>query len=232
MSIIPRIYDWRLSCEPVNSFFRAGGEAIAGGLTLGGAMVSNPEPGGRAEYVMEFAAFVTEQATRDASWLISRITNGAVMRVPIFDSVQLVPWADLDQEPDGRTWANGETWAGGTLWAANPYAYVSATSATGSETFTADLSPIGRVLQIGHVIGFFSDGYDFAHTVMDIEYDGDDEATVTVSPPLRRAVTADVRMLFRPKMLATCANPSEVAGMFRRGRHVTLGAARMVEALV
>lgn len=232
MTITPVIYDWRQSCEPVNSLFRAGGQGIAGGMTLGGAMVSNPEPGGRAELIMDFARFVTPQQNTDASWLASRITNGAVMRVRLAQSVQLVPWADLDIADTGQTWANGEAWANDALWRASPYAVIAAGASEGSETLVVDMSVLGRVLKIGHVIGAFRDGYDFAHMVMDIEYDDDDAATLTVSPPLRRDMGAGGRILFRPAMLGVCANASEVAGTFLRGLHGQFGAVRMVEALV
>lgn len=229
MTYTPIIYDWRSSCAPLDTLFIAGGEAIAGGMTLGGVSISNPEPGGRAELVMSFATFPDPAQNRDASWTISRIRNGAIMRLPILSDVQLVPWADLDIADTGQTWANGEPWANDALWRASPFAPVVGTALAGAETVTVDLSVLGPVVQIGHVIGFFIDGYDFAHMVMDVEHNGD-EATLTISPPMRRGTSG--RMLFRPKMLGVCRNPAEVAAMFMRGRHVQMQAARFIEALV
>lgn len=230
MPYTPAIYDWRTTCAPIDQVFIAGGLSIAGGMTLGGAAVSNPEPGGRAELRLSFVTFPTVEANLDASWTVSRILSGSVMRIRLWETVQLVPWADLDITDEGQTWANGQPWANDENWRASPYAPVS-TAAKGSETFTVDLSVTGQILKIGHVIGFFLDGYDFAHVVMDIEPDGDD-AIVTVAPPLRRALTSSDRMLFRPAMLVVCQNAAEVAGTFASGRHMQLGAARMVECLV
>lgn len=231
MTYTPVIYDWRRSCEPIDTLFSAGGQSIAGGMTLGGASVSNPEPGGRAELVMAFATFPDPAQNLDASWTISRIRNSAIMRLQILSSVQLVPWADLDVADTGQTWANGAAWANDAPWRASPFAPIAVAALAGVETVTVDLSILGDIVQIGHVIGFFVDGYDFAHMVMDVEYDAG-EATLTVSPPLRRGLTTDDRMMFRPKMLGVCVNAAEVAGMFQRGRHVQLQPARFVEALV
>lgn len=233
MTYTPTIYDWRDSCAPLDQMFRAGGEAMVGGLTLGGTSVENPEPGGRAELHLQFAAFTSEQANRDASWLISRILNRNVMRVRLWETVQLVPAADLSPPvTEGVPWGNDQPWANDENWFWNPWVPVNAAAAKGAASFTANLNGLGEVLQIGHVVGFFADGYDFAHVVMDIEYDASDVATVQVSPPLRRALTTDDAMLFRPSMLVTCRNAREVAGQFMRGRHTQLNAAQLVEALV
>lgn len=232
MTYTPTIYDWPADCAPVDQVFRAGGQAIEGGMTLGGAMASNPEPGGRAELHLNFATFVTDAANRAASWLISRITNGAIMRVRLWDTTQLVPWADLDVPDVGQAWADASPWANDAAWATDPYAPITAVAAKGAEVFTADLSIIGQVLEVGHVIGFEVSGYHFAHVVMAISYGVSDAATVTVSPPLRRALAVTDDMLFRPSMLVTCRNASEVAGTFRRGLHMGLNSAKLVEALV
>lgn len=231
MTYTPTIYDWPADCAPVDQVFRAGGQAIEGGMTVGGTMGLNPEPGGRAELHLNFSTFVTDAANRAASWLISRITNGAIMRIRLSDTVQLVPWADLDIDASGQAWANGEPWSGGALWRSSPFAPVAAAGLKGEEQVAIDLSLLGDVVKIGHVLGFFLDGYDFAHVVMDVDYDAG-AATVTISPPLRRDVAAGERLLFRPSMLVTCKNAPEVAGTFRRGVHMSLNSAKLVEALV
>lgn len=200
-------------------------------MTLGGASVLHPEPGGRAELVMAFATFADAETNLDASWTASRIMNGTVWRIPLYGSVQLVSAADLDVPDTGQTWANGAAWANDENWRANPFAYVTAAASKGAASFAVDMSILGDVLKIGHVIGFHLDGYDFAHMVMDIDY-VDGVATVTVEPPLRRALAIDDYLLFRPVMTATCANAREVAGNFARGRAMTFGTARFVEALV
>jgi hypothetical protein len=230
MTFSPTIYDWRQSCAPISQVVRAGGISIDGGITLGGAATRNPEPGGRAELVMDFDPFVSEQANRDASWTVSRIMNGSVFRVRLYRTVQLVPEADLPVTDGSATWASGLPFANDVTWRANPWVPVAAAALKGASTVRLDLSPLGEVLQVGHLIGFSVDGYDFCHVVMDIDYGSD--ATVTVSPPLRRALaTTDVALL-RPAMLAVCINPEEVMTNFRSGRHMRFAQARFVEALV
>lgn len=231
MTYTPVIHDWRPTCAPIDQLFRAGGQAVAGGMTLGGVSVENPEPGGRAELLLNFAAFVTEETNLDASWTVSRILNGSVMRIRLWNTVQLVSEEALNVPDIGQEWANGQPWANDENWRANPFALVTATALAGASSFTVDMSVIGQVLKVGHVIGFLKDGYDFAHMVLDIEYSSG-VATVTVEPPLRRDLAADDLMLFRPSMLVTCRNAREVAGNFARGRTMAFGAARMVEALV
>lgn len=213
MTIIPAIYDWRSSLVPLHQIYRAGGQERDGGMTLSGAMISNPEPGGRGMLRMIFRPFSLSRAVNaDVSWTISRLLNQSVMRVRLRESMQLVCSADLNVTDTGQTWANGQPWANDENWRSNPFALVAAIALAGSETFTVDLSVTGQVLSIGHVIGFFLEGYDFAHIVMDIDYDGANLATVTVSPPLRRSLAANDLMLFRPSMLVTCMNARELSG--------------------
>lgn len=233
MTVAPTIYDWRKLCAPLSQVVRAGGASVSGGMTLGGALVQYPTPGGRISVTMDFATFSTVEENEAASWTISRIMAGALMRIPLYRTVQLVPEADLAglDEP-GIPWDGDIPWATYENWEWNPSVAVTATALRGAETFSADFGDLGEVLHIGHVVGFFADGYEFAHIVMDITYDESDVATVTVSPPLRRGLTTDDRMLFRPRLIATCANPDQVMGNFQSGRHMTFGQARFVEALV
>lgn len=232
MTYTPTIYDWRDDVTPINQVFRAAGQATDGGMTLGGVSVESPEPGGRAELALEFSAFATEAANLNASWTVSRICNGNVMRVRLWDSVQLVKGADLfgsaadHYEPISDSPASdGEP----TRWA--PQVPVAAAAAKGAASFTVDMTDVGEILRLGHVIGFNVGGYDFAHMVMDITYAAG-VATVEVSPPLRRALTTSDAMLFRPAMLVTCRNAREVMSNFTSGRHMQLNGARFAEALV
>lgn len=233
MVYAPTIYDWRGPCAPLSQVVRAGGAQESGGMTIGGALVGYPIPGGRISVTMDFATFSTVEENEAASWTISRIMAGALMRIPLYRTVQLVPEAALAGADDpGIPWDGGIPWATDANWSWNPTAPVAAAALRGGETFTADLGDLGRVLRIGHVIGFTSGNYDFTHVVMDIDYDVDDVATVTVSPTLRRALTTDDQMKFRPRIIATCGNAAEVMGNFQSGRHMTFGQARFVEALV
>ncbi|MEL7281345.1 MAG: hypothetical protein AAGK79_13380 [Pseudomonadota bacterium] len=233
MTYTPTIYDWRTSCAPFDQMFRAGGQSIAGGLTTGGARTESPEPGGRAELFWSFRRFGTTQQNRDASWLASRMLNGNVLRVPLVIGVQLVPETDLTPPADlGLTWANDKPWSNKKNWRWNPRVAVTVAALKGATSLTVDMSDFGEVLQIGHVIGFTVDGYEFAHMVMDVEYTDAGAATITVEPPLRRAVTTDDTMQFRPKMLVVCRNAREVGTQFQRGLHMQFAAAQFVEALV
>ena len=89
MTYSPEIYDWRSTIIPASQVLVAGGQAVQGGFTLGGAVSESPEPGGRAVLSVAFNAMRTV-AELDASWTMSRLMDGSIMRVPIFASPQLV----------------------------------------------------------------------------------------------------------------------------------------------
>jgi hypothetical protein len=225
------IYDWRINCAPIDQVFHAGGQDAGGQLTLGGYTNTNPEPGGRGSLVMNFNTFGGEAANLDASWTISRITNGSCFRIALYSSVQLVSAASLGVSETGNPWSNGEAWDNGQNWAPNYFAPIDQGALRGSIYCVLDMSNFGAVLRIGHVIGFKLDGLDFTHKIMDVSYSGL-KATVEVSPPLRRDLTTDDVVLFRPKALVRCSNPNEVMGTFSKGRYMTFGTARFVEALL
>lgn len=232
MTFIPQIYDWRSRLCPLSAVFEAGGTAIEGGFTAGGAAVSNPEPGGRGQLFMTFPTVYFDAArSLDVSWTISRVQNGAVMRVRLPPSRQLVTASALTVDDTGLTWANGEPWANDENWRANPWVPVTAAGERGGQTFGADFSTLGEVLSIGHVVGFHVDGLDFAHKVMEVEYSPANIATVTVSPPLRRAIPVGADLRLRPSFLGVVRGAAR-GQTFRR---LGLGLAseiRMVESLV
>lgn len=234
MTYTPTIYDWRYTVVPMSQVFLAGGTATAGGMTLGGASVENPEPGGRAELRLEIARIANEDANLDASWLASRLMNGNIFRVKLFaPSVQLLSDADLGGSTEtGVLWDNDLGWSGGQPWAFNPSSAITFGGQAGETTFRYNDSAYGRILKVGHVIGFHVDGYDFAHKVVDISYPSANRTEVTIEPPLRRRITTADRVLFRPSMLATCVNAREAVGNFLYGRAMTFGPLRLVEALV
>ena len=212
MTYTPTIYDWPANCEPLNQVFAAGGQSVPGGVTLGGTTFENPEPGGRGELTLDFATFVSDDALREASWLMSRIRNGAVFKYDLLVTPQLIAEADL-QTP--RT------------------APVDAAVSQGSSTVTLDMATQGQVLKVGHLIGFNydSDAWGATHVVESVSYDGSNVATVGVSPPIRRDMTTLDEAQFRPTMLIQCINPRDVLGTYQFGRHIRLGQARFVEAL-
>ena len=234
MTYVPVIYDWRDTVVPVKQVFIAGGQSLDGGMTLGGASVENPEPGGRAELRLEFDPFATAATNLDASWLASRMLNGSVFRIRLWQpTVQLLSDTILGGSTDlGVNWDNNLGWDGDVPWAFEPSSPITQGGAKGATQFRYNTVDYGRVLQIGHVIGFHSEGYDFAHVVVDISYPLTNRALVTVHPPLRRTITIADRVLFRPSMLATCVNAREVVGTFVYGTSLSFGPARFVEALV
>ncbi|SDI95734.1 hypothetical protein [Salipiger marinus] len=230
---MPPIYDWRSRLCNVGQVFLQPGQSDMGGMTLGGFLTENPEPGGRYHLRMSFPPFWKDRArNKDASWTITRLSAGAIMRIPLLPSVQLVSAADLGGTDAGQPWANGEPWANSENWGWRPAAPVAASAARGSASFQADLSEFGQVLVIGDVIGFSQGNLDFAHKVMDISYSAGDVATISVSPPLRRAVTTDDAMQFRPRVMVVCRNAaSALVGLTRRNR-ISLGELQFVEALL
>ena len=194
-------------------------------------MIESPEPGGRAELHMTFAPFATEKANKDASWTISRMMGGDIFRIPLYETVQLVSGASLSAPSGGLTWSNGQKWSNGQFWAWKPVAEVNASALKGASQVQVDVGSSGEVIELGHVVGFKDGSYDFSHVVMDVSYSGT-VATLTLEPPLRRAVTTATSMQFRPSMLVQCVNAPEVMGRFRSGRHMAFNAALFVEALV
>jgi len=231
--ITPAIYDWRTSIIPRDQLVMAGRAAQSGGMTLGGALTSYGVAGGRTVLDMAFNTLKSE-ANVDASWTYSRVMADAILRIPIRRSVQLVPTADLGGADllDGVPWAGGQPWATGENWAWSPFAPLAAAALRGAASVSVDMGSLGQVLRIGHVVGFLKDGIPTAHVVMDIAYDGEDVATVTVQPELRRGLDAGDPLLFRPSMLATCQNPDSLAATFSYGRYTQPGGARFVEALL
>lgn len=235
MTYIPTIYDWPPVVAPISLAFRAGGASVQGGMTLGNVGVQSPEPGGRGVLTMDFVMFANAETNLAASWVLSRIMGGNIMRIRMFaPSVQLVPDSVFGINSGvGIKWSDGALWSDGTGWAADPSMDVTNGSAKGTTSFTVNSSGYNRPISPGHLVGFRSGAYDFTHVVMDTFYfNGVNRATLTVSPPLRRTVTTADRLELRPTMLVTCVNAEEVAANFKYGSNVALNAARFIEALV
>jgi hypothetical protein len=214
-----------------------GGGSVAGGLTLGGAAQSIPEPGGRGTLSLGFPAFFGGAGqNRDVSWTMARIRDGAIMRIPLRASFQLVPKAEIFGTPASFTRArtyspahNDPTGASAVVW--DPKIPVSANASKGDVAVQVNMNGLAPVLDVGHVIGSRSGSFDFAHEVMEISYSGE-TATLTVTPPLRRALNTSSFCFLRPTMLATCLNPDAAAGVQVRRQFQGLGTLEFVEALV
>lgn len=232
MAITPVIHQWPEAVAPINQIFYAPSASISGGMTLTGAMNENPSPGGRAKMLFVFSVLATRESNEAMSWLSSMMGNGAIFSVPIYNSVQLVPDADIFGVAADNFTDTADPYSAIPIRRWEPFVPVAANALDGVVTFTANMSELGRVLRAGHAIGFRSGAYDFAHAVKAITYDAGNIATITVEPPLRRPITTGDKMHLRPKMLATVENASEVMQPFTHGRHMTPSPARFVEALV
>jgi hypothetical protein len=234
MTYTPTVYDWRYTVQPRSQIFMAGGRALDGGMTVGGVSVESPEPGGRAELRLEFDQIANADANLDASWLASRLLNNAVFRIRLFSpSVQLLSDAALGGSTySGTTWSNSLGWSAAP-WAFDPQSPLTTGAAKGESVVRYNDSGYGRVLRVGHVVGFHVDGYDFAHMVTDISYPTTNRTDVTVYPPFRRAVTNDMYIKFRQTMTVTCVNAREAVGNFMYGTTMGFTAPlQFVEALV
>ncbi len=233
MTYDPTIYDWPIThCPPINQTFTGGQQPVAGGMTLGGALVDNPEPGGRGVLLTDFSPFAAELANLAASWTMTMLQSGVIFRVPIWDSVQLVPEADITGTAAATSQTTDDMFSTDSLVRWDPNVPVTTAAAKGDITIIADFSEIGRVIWPGHVVGFTYTDYHVAHKVVSIAYDPSNELTLTIWPPLRRAVVVDAPLRLRPMMTATCQNPEGVIAPFRSGRSVGFGSARFVEAIL
>lgn len=233
----PVILDWPLAVVPTGQVFYAPGQAFDGGYTSGGAETLSPEPGGRAYLDMAFNTLKSDQASRLASWIMSK--GSAIWRVPLFRSVQLVPQADLLlPAPDplvGVPWEDDAgddlLWDGDIGWGPDYGVNPTVAALEGAVTLTIDMSPYGQVLLPGHVIGYRERSY----MVDAIVYSEDDgTAVVTVTPPLRTAVVLgdDNQVTFRPFMYARMLDPSSFRAMFDQGRWVKPGNVAFAEVIL
>lgn len=234
MTYTPEIFDWRASVQPMSQVFIAGGQALDGGLTLGGAAVESSEPGGRTELRLEFDRFANAQTNLDASWTASRMLNGAVFRLRLWQpSVQLLSDAVLGGNTElGETFSDGTTYSDGLADMFDPTISITNGGPKGSTVIRVNTGGVGANLRPGHIVGLHLDGYDFAHMIVDVSYPITNRADLTLQPPLRRVATAQDAIHMRPIMLATCVNAREVAQNFIYGTSMTFAPARFVEALV
>lgn len=228
------VYDWPASVAPAESLFHAPGAAIEGAYTGGGAVSLSPEPGGRAFIEMRFSHLKTHRDMRLASWLISMVANGTVWRVPLYNSPQLVPLADLgvDASVTEVPWealdGSDVLWDGGVGWGVDVEAPAAASALAGSAAFTLNLANCNQALLPGHAIGHDNRAYK----VMGIVYDDDELASVTVSPPLRTPIVAGDRITLRPSMLGRVRDVSMFRALFEYGLNLRPGGITFVEALV
>lgn len=194
-----RIYDFP-DVTISKQLFHVPGQSQEGGFTSGGARITSPEPGGRSILELTMALQVGEWQNPVTSWLMSKI-NGQVLRVKLARTPQVVtslniaipendtgyPFEDFYSRPRIQTDLEGR--------------YTTA-ALEGTTSVVIDMRIFGRILLPGHVIGHG----DNCYLVDEISYDSNLQATVVVTPPLRRDVTAGDTALFRPNFLGTISN--------------------------
>jgi hypothetical protein len=232
----PIVYDWPATLVPSAQLFHAPGQVFEGGFTSKGAELVSPEPGGRAYLEMNFNTLKTDRDARLASWLFSKLATGAIFRIPLYRSPQLVPDADLspltDDVPEiGLPWHDDNAvdllWDGDIGWGSEVGSPVTIGALEGGVTFSVDMSSLGNVLLPGHVIGYNNRAY----MVDAIEYDDAGVATITVNPPLRTDAEAGEMITFRPYMIVRVRDPAGFRSLFDR-KLVTPGALMLSEVLL
>lgn len=235
MIVAPTIYDWPSLIVPSAQLFYAGGQMQDGGFTSAGARVGYPEPGGRSFLDLEFNHQKYGATDTLISWLMSKIANGNLFRVPIAQTAQVLTSADLGlsaASTGGLLWAAegvlpARAWDGGNLWAFEPGAIAAAAALEGTTELSIDVGDLPSALRVGHVFGIV----DTAYLVDDIEWDGA-IATITVDPPLRADVSADDFITFRPKMVCMASNPESFRSNYKVGNLIQPGPIRMSEAIL
>jgi len=176
--------------------FHVPGLSIDGGFTVGGARITSPAPGGRSVLEIQPSLQINEFEFPISSWLMSKI-NGEIFRVRLAPTPQVlsarsvsIPW-----EPD-TLWSNDQPWQGDLI------SKFKSSALEGSSIVLVDMSSIGPRLQPGHVIGH--DNYTYK--VDEVSYDENMTATIEVVPPIRKTISVNDVVFFRPYFLGSIAN--------------------------
>jgi len=185
---------------------RVPGFAFEGGLTVGGARISSPEPGGRAVLEMQLSLATKERTAPEVSWLMS-MTNGHIFKVLLKRTPQLVA---LPNEVSTTMTAN-------------------AAALEGAAILTVNTGAFGTILKRGHVIGH--DNYSYV--IYDVSYAGA-IATVKLSPALRKPVASGATIRLRPYFLGSIANGDEFKAWYEAGNngHIETGRLLLHETVV
>lgn len=237
MTITPTIHNWPDTVVPKNQVFYAPGQGFSGAYTAGGANALSPEPGGVSFLEMDFNYADTTNNARIISWLMSRVANGAVFRVPIRDSLQVLQPSDIgvtvpdSYETVGIPWDQSGSdllWDQDIGWAYEMNVKATAHYLEGVTSITLDLANFNRKLLPGHLFGHKGRAYK----VMSIEYDDNDVATLTFNPPLRTEMKPYDDAPLRPTMIGKVQDPASFRAKFEYGAYVKPGPIKFVEALV
>lgn len=186
-----------------SQLFHVPGFVADGGLTSGGARIYSPEPGGRSMLEIQPAFRVKEWETPLSSWLMSK-TNGAIFRVRLTKTPQIAGYSQ-NAGGGGEPWDNSQNWDNSAPWLDDGVSILATgSSLEGSTTIITNVSTFGEFLRHGHVIGHG----DNCYLIDDISYGGAYGAsvTITVTPPLRKNITAGDLLFMQPYFLGTITN--------------------------
>lgn len=199
------------SIQISKQLFHVPGAAIQGGFTSGGARISSPEPGGFSMLEIEPSMRVDEWNYPVASWIMSK-TNGQIFRTRLAPTPQVagainsktgVPWAAEGIYPESP-WSNMQNWAGDAV-----SMYV-APALEGTNLLVVAMTSYGQLLRYGHVIGHGNSTY----LIDEVSYDNNGNATLVVTPPLRRDVKAGDLAPLRPWFTGSIANGEEIRNTY------------------
>lgn len=182
--------------------FHVPGASVDGGITSGGARIRSPEPGGFSMLEIQPSLQADEWTYPLSSWLMSK-TNGEILRVRLAPTPQI---AGVRNILDSVPWDSEQPWSNQQNWAGDYSLSYAAAALYGTTTVKIDMSDVGEILQVGHVIGHSYDTYK----VDEIEYDENSVATITIKPPLRRNVDDGDDAFLRPWFTGLITNPDEV----------------------
>lgn len=222
-----KIHTFPTDLKVSGQLFHVPGAAVEGGFTAGSVRIMSPEPGGRSVLEVQLA-LRDEWNAPWISWLMSK-TNGQAFRVRLTKTPQLITSKSL-LAPAFSAWPrDDEEWQAPTL--RNDLQTVFITGALeGTNIVVIDVGPIGPILKPGHVIGHLD------HTYMcdDVEYVSATQARVTITPPLRKNVTAGSTCLFTPWYLGTISNGSEITALYESAQrgHIQPGKIVFTEVIL
>ena len=182
--------------------FHVPAAAIDGGFTTGGAQITSPVPGGFSNLEIQLARQTNEWVDPSVSWLLSK-ANGQVFKIRLAKTPQVLTERQITEYmTQPRTLA--QHWYVEQPMDGELHTRFTAVALEGTTTVKFDMSRIGPFLKPGHLIG-----HDHHCYMVDaINYDALGEATVTVTPPLRKAIAVNDELLFRPWFVGTITNIS------------------------
>lgn len=206
--------------------FHVPGSAFDGGLTSGGAQVIMPEPGGFSTLEIKPSLQDGEWDYPTLSWLMSK-TNGQVIRTRLLTTPQISLHGTCVAPLPSVPWNNDQPWNNNQEWEGDFSGRFSKVAAKGAAQVEVDLTGVGPIVKPGHVIGHAYDCY----MVDEVEYNGD-VATITITPPLRRAVAVNDQCPLRPWFTGRIQAGSQFKALYNNLGHITPGTIILTEAIV